>query len=207
MSVASEERAALVHTLRTVGPDAPTLCPGWTTRRLVAHLIARERRPDALLGIGVPRFAERRHRIETQIAAGHSWPELVDRLASGPPPYSPLRWLDRVANIHEMFVHHEDVRRAAGGWTPRALDDGTVGALRRLTRFFAPVLMPGVPARVALLETDGAVLARFGTGPGVTVTGAPGELLLFAFGRNDIRVEFSGNAEVVDAVRHAERRF
>lgn len=67
--------------------------------------------------------------------------------------------------------------------------------------------MPGVPARVALLETDGAVLARFGTGPGVTVTGAPGELLLFAFGRNDIRVEFSGNAEVVDAVRHAERRF
>lgn len=86
MSVASEERAALVHTLRTVGPDAPTVCPGWTTRQLVAHLIARERRPDALLGIGVPRFAERRHRIETQIAAGHSWPELVDRLASGPPP-------------------------------------------------------------------------------------------------------------------------
>lgn len=207
MSVASEERAALVRTLRTAGPDAPTLCPGWTTRQLVAHLVARERRPDALLGIGVPRFAERRHRIETQIAAGYSWPELVDRLASGPPAYAPLRWLDRVANVHELFVHHEDVRRAAAGWTPRALDDRTLGALRRLTRFFAPALIPGVPARVTLHESDGAVLARFGVGVEVSVTGPPGELLLFAFGRNETRVEFAGDAEVVDAVRRAERRF
>src|SRR6185503_5419533 len=101
MSVACDERAALVRTLRTVGPDAPTLCPGWTTRQLAAHLLARERRPDALLGIGVPRFAERRHRIEQQIETGHGWDELVDQLASGPPAYSPLRWLNRVANIHE----------------------------------------------------------------------------------------------------------
>ncbi|MDG5486078.1 TIGR03085 family metal-binding protein [Mycolicibacterium gadium] len=207
MSVASVERAALVRTLRMVGPDAPTLCPGWTTRRLVAHLVARERRPDALLGIGVPRFAERRHRIEAHIANGHTWPELVDRLASGPAAYAPLRWLDRVANIHELFVHHEDVRRAAGGWTPRALDDRTVGALRRLTRFFAPVLMPGVPARVALHQSDGAVLARFGAGPEVSVTGPPGELLLFAFGRNAIHVEFAGDPEVIDAVRRTKRRF
>jgi hypothetical protein len=120
MSVASEERAALVRTLRMVAPDASTLCPGWT---------------------------------------------------------------------------------------PRALDDRTVGALRRLTRFFAPVLMPGVPARVTLRESDGAVLARFGAGAEVTITGAPGELLLFAFGRNEIRVEFSGDADAVVAVRHAERRF
>ena len=207
MSVANDERAALVRTLRTVGPDASTLCPGWTTRRLVAHLIARERRLDALLGIGVPQFAERRNRIEAQMAAGHGWSELVDRLASGPPAYSPLRWLNRVANIHEMFVHHEDVRRAATDWTIRALDDPTVEALRRLTRFFAPVLMPGVPARVLLRAPDGEVVAGFGDGPAVTVTGEPGELLLFAFGRNEIQVDFSGDAHVIEAVRRTERRF
>jgi uncharacterized protein (TIGR03085 family) len=207
MSVASDERAALVRTLRTAGPDAPTLCPGWTTRQLVAHLLARERRPAALLGIGVPRFAERRHRIEAQIVAGHEWGELVCQLASGPPVYSPLRWLNRVANIHELFVHHEDVRRAVPEWSPRALDDRAIAALRRLTRVFAPVLMPDVPARVTLHTPDGSVLARFGAGPEVTVTGAPGELLLFAFGRNEIHVDFAGDADVISSVRCAERRF
>jgi len=207
MSIANEERAALVQTLRTVGPDAPTLCPGWTTRQLAAHLVGRERRPDAFLGIAVPRFAERWHRIEQQFATDHEWTALVDQLAAGPPVYSPLRWLNRVANIHEMFVHHEDVRRAVPGWTPRALDGRTVDALRRLARSLGPVVMPGVPAKVTFNTPDGAALARFGSGPEVTVTGAPGELLLFAFGRNEIQVEFAGDADVIDAVRRSERRF
>jgi len=207
MSVANEERDALVRTLRVVGPDAPTLCPGWTTRELTAHLLARERRPEALLGIGWPRFAARRHRIEAQIAASRSWTEVVDQLASGPPAYSPLRWLNRVANVHELFVHHEDIRRAVSDWAPRALDDRTVDALRRLTQYFAPVLIPGVPAHVTLRAPDGVVLARFGAGPPVTVTGAPGELLLFAFGRNEIHVDFNGETDIIEAVRRAERRF
>lgn len=207
MSVANDERAALVRTLRMMGPEAPTLCPGWTTRQLAAHLLARERRPDALLGIGVPRVAGRRHRIEAQLAIGRSWPEVVDQLASGPAAYSPLRWLNRFANVHEMFVHHEDIRRAAPDWEPRVLDDRTIDALRRLTQFFAPVLIPGAPARVTLRAPDGAVLASFGAGPQVTVTGFPGELLLFAFGRNEIRADITGDADVIDAVRRTERRF
>jgi uncharacterized protein (TIGR03085 family) len=207
MSVACDERAALVRTLRMVGPDAPTLCPGWTTRQLTAHLLARERRPDALLGIAVPRLADRRHRIERRIAADNDWPVLVDRLAAGPPAYSPLRWLDRVANIHEFFVHHEDIRRATPGWTARTLDDRAVAALRRVTAIFAPVCMPGVKARVVFRTADGAVLARFGRGREVTVTGDPGELLLFAFGRNESLVRLEGDTDVVDSVRHTPRRF
>jgi len=207
MSVAGEERAALVRTLRSVGPDAPTLCPGWTTRQLTGHLLARERRPDALLGITVPRFADRRHRIERRFAADRDWTVLVDRLASGPPAYSPLRWLDRVANLHELFVHHEDVRRAAPGWSVRRLTDRADAALRRLTKIFAPVCMPGVPARVVFRTPDGTVVAHVGHGQEVAVTGDPGELLLFAFGRNEIRAHIDGNAGVVDAVRKYERRF
>ncbi|CNO62910.1 TIGR03085 family protein [Mycobacterium tuberculosis] len=43
-----------------------------------------------------------------------------------------------------------------------------------------------------------------GKGPAVTVTGAPEELLLFAVGR-EARVEFSGDAATVQAVRDAPK--
>ena len=39
MTAAQRERRALVETMRTVGPDAPTLCGDWTTRDLAAHLV------------------------------------------------------------------------------------------------------------------------------------------------------------------------
>jgi hypothetical protein len=67
--------------------------------------------------------------------------------------------------------------------------------------------MPDVPARVTFQTPDGTSLARFGAGPEVTVTGAPGELLLFAFGRNEVSVDFTGDAEVLETVRSSERRF
>ena len=46
-SPARAERAALCDLFLEVGPDAPTLCGAWTTRDLAAHLVVRERRPDA----------------------------------------------------------------------------------------------------------------------------------------------------------------
>ena len=45
------ERAAMCDTFEAVGPDAPTLCDGWLTADLAAHLIVREHRPDAMPGI------------------------------------------------------------------------------------------------------------------------------------------------------------
>ena len=52
VTVAARERAALVRTLRDAGPEAPTLCEGWATKDLVAHMVVRERRPDAALDLG-----------------------------------------------------------------------------------------------------------------------------------------------------------
>ncbi len=52
-----KERAALCDTLDKYGPDAPTLCVGWTTLDLAAHLVAREARSDAALGLVVPPLA------------------------------------------------------------------------------------------------------------------------------------------------------
>uniref|UniRef100_UPI0025DDC77B maleylpyruvate isomerase family mycothiol-dependent enzyme n=1 Tax=uncultured Brevibacterium sp. TaxID=189678 RepID=UPI0025DDC77B len=54
---ARSERRSLAALLRTVGPDAPTLCEEWTTRDLAVHIVIRDRRPDALVGNAFPALA------------------------------------------------------------------------------------------------------------------------------------------------------
>ncbi|OBH92586.1 TIGR03085 family metal-binding protein [Mycobacterium sp. E2733] len=203
MSVAQRERAALVDTLRGVGPDAPTLCEGWKTRDLAAHLVIREYRPDAAPGILIPFFAPHTEKVQDQMA-GTAWDELVDKVASGPPVYSPFKLLDAVANVAEMFIHHEDVRRAQPGWNPRELEPALAGRLRRTLPLMARLTLAKVPGRVALRTPEGKTLLTAGRGPAVTVTGAPEELLLFAVGRA-ARVEFDGDAAAVAAVRDAPK--
>jgi uncharacterized protein (TIGR03085 family) len=208
MSSAQRERKALVHTLRTVGPDAPTLCAGWTTRDLAAHLVVRERRLDAMPGIAIPFLAGYTAKVQNQVAQSTSWDDLVDMIASGPPVYSPFKLLDSVANLGEMFIHHEDVRRGAGpdgGWQPRVLDEPLVTLLRRQLRLLSRVTLARVPAQLVLRTTAGRQIARVGRGDAVVVTGEPQELLLFAAGRDAARVEFDGDPQTVAAVRAAPR--
>ena len=75
--VARAERQALCDTLLEIGPDAPTLCDPWLTRDLAAHLVIRERRPDAALGISVPALAGHTERTQKHYADGE-WARLVD---------------------------------------------------------------------------------------------------------------------------------
>ena len=203
MSVARRERAALVDTLRDVGPDAPTLCEGWKTRDLAAHLDIREYRPDAAPGILIPFFAAHTAKVQDEVA-GRDWAELLDKVASGPPLYSPFKLLDPVANVAEMFIHHEDVRRAQPDWTERVLEQDLVAALRRTLPLMARLTLAKLPARVALRTPEGKTVLTAGHGPAVTVTGLPEELLLFAVGR-EARVEFAGDAAAVQAVRDAPK--
>lgn len=204
MSAAQRERAALVETMRGLRPDAPTLCAGWITRDLAAHLVIRERRPDAAPGILVPALASYTAKVQEQVTEASDWDELLDKIASGPPIFSPLKLLDPLVNLNEMFIHHEDVRRAQPGWEPRILDAATVKALTRPLPMMARLTMAKVPASVALRTPEGKTLATVGRGPAVTVTGAPEELLLFAVGR-DARVTFDGSDDAVAAVRDAEK--
>ena len=205
MTVAQRERAALVETLRAVGPDAPTLCEGWTTRDLAAHLVIRERRPDATLGIAIPPLAGYTDKVQKQVAAATDWDDLVKMIASGPPIYSPFKLLDPLVNVSEMFIHHEDVRRAGPGWAPRALDSQTVSALRRPLTMISKITLAKSPARISLRTSDGKVLATGGHGRPVIVTGQVGELLLFAFGRDAVQVDFDGDADAVAEVKAAKR--
>ncbi|MGV0836258.1 TIGR03085 family metal-binding protein [Mycolicibacterium thermoresistibile] len=204
MTAAQKERAALVETLRAVGPDAPTLCGDWTTRDLAAHLVIRERRPDAAMGILAGPLSGYTAKVQDQVAKTE-WNELVDKIASGPPLLSVFKVLDPLVNVTEMFIHHEDVRRAGPDWDIRDLDDDVTAALRRPIGLMAKMTLGKAPARVSLQTSDGATLATVGSGPEVTVNGDPGELLLFVSGRDAARVAFSGDDESFAAVRRSRR--
>jgi uncharacterized protein (TIGR03085 family) len=204
VSVAQRERAALVDTMRSVGPDAPTLCAGWTTRDLAAHLVIREYRPDAAAGILIPFFAGHTAKVQNDVAEQTDWDALLNKVASGPPAYSPLKLLDPVANIGEMFIHHEDVRRAQSSWTPRVLEPALAKSLRRTLPLMARMTLGKVPGRVALRTPEGKTVLTAGSGPAITVTGVPEELLLFAVGR-EAQVDFDGDESAVQAVRDASK--
>lgn len=191
--------------MRAVGPDAATLCGDWTTRDLAAHLILRERRPDAAAGILISRLAGYTERKQRELSDGTEWPELLTLVASGPPLYSPLKLLDPLVNTTEMFIHHEDVRRAGPGWQPRQLDADLAAALRRQVRLAIRMSLRGASAAVTLHDTDGTTLASTGAGPQCVITGAPPELLLFLSGRDAADVEFTGDDATIAAVRSARR--
>ncbi|MEZ0051969.1 uncharacterized protein (TIGR03085 family) [Mycobacterium sp. MAA66] len=204
MTASQAERAALVETMRAAGPDAPTLCTGWTTRDLAAHLVVRERRLDAAPGIMIPQLAGYTDRVQRRTAESTDWDELLDQIAAGPPVWSPFRALDSVANTDEMFIHHEDVRRAQSGWEPRLLETNLVAGLRRALSLMARLTLGQAPARVRLQTPDGTEVTAFGTGPELVVTGEIGELTLFVAGRDQARLTFS-DTQVIQTVRAARR--
>jgi len=203
MTVAQRERAALVATFRDVPPDAPTLCEGWDVRDLTAHLVVRERRLDAAPGILIPAFADYTERVQDQVSASTDWEVLLGRVADGPPLYSPFKLLDPIANVAEMFIHHEDVRRVGPGWEPRPLDEQTTSALRRPVAMMARMTLRKAPAKVVFRTPQGDTLATAGKGPEVAVVGDPGELLMFAAGRDEARVTIDGSADLAERVKKA----
>jgi uncharacterized protein (TIGR03085 family) len=205
MTAASRERAELVKTMRDAGPDAPTLCGEWTVRDLAAHLVIRERRLDAAPGIMIPALAGYTARRQQHLIDTTQWPELLDLVASGPPMYSPFKLLDPLVNTTEMFIHHEDVRRAVLGWQPRSLDGDLASALRRQVRLGARVSLSRSPATVTLQDSDGSTLASVGKGPRCTITGSAPELLLFLSGRDAVLIEFGADDDTAEQVREARR--
>lgn len=204
MTAAQRERAALVDSLRAVGPDEPTLCEGWQTRDLAAHLYIREHRLDAAGGILVPGLSGYTAKVQDKVARSTDYNEVLDKVAAGPPVFSPFKLLDPVANLAEMFIHHEDVRRAQPGWEPRALDDAMVKGLTRTLSLMARLTLAKAPVRVALRTSEGKTLVTAGSGAPVTVTGPAQELLLFAVGR-DARVDFDGDTGAIQSLRDAPK--
>ncbi len=191
--------------MKSAGPDAPTLCGAWTVRDLAAHLVVRERRPDAAPGIMLRPLAGYLQKVQGKTAR-QEFDRLLDKIRTGPPWWSPLRPVDATANLGEMFVHHEDVRRASPGWEPRDLPAEDQQRLWATVRRMGKIAYRKSPVPVEL-STPGGDRARIvdGTGPVVTLTGAPSELLLHAFGRDQVRIETAGEPDAVRQVLELDR--
>jgi len=206
MNLATDERAAICDEFERVGPDKPTLCTGWNTRDLLAHLLVRERQPWAAPGIVVPALAPVVERAMRGFA-NTAWQEMIDQLRAGAPAWSPYRIgkLDAIANGAEFFVHHEDVRRGEPGWEPRPPDPARDGQLWELLARMGRLLFRRSPSGIVVSRPSGEQQV-IKTGPGVvTIIGEPGELVLTAFGRKAARVQFEGEPTVVEAVASASR--
>lgn len=205
----ARERAQLCLRFDELGPDAPTLCEGWTTLDLAAHLVVRERNPLAGPGIlAGDRVAALGRVTESAMARerARGFDRVVERIRTGPPP-GPFRIprLREVLNLVEYAVHHEDVRRANGLPVRKGVED-LQDALWPLLVRLARVALRGAPEGVAveLARPDGTVRRVRDGGRAVRVTGAPLELLLWAYGRGDhAEVAFEGDEADVAGVRRA----
>jgi uncharacterized protein (TIGR03085 family) len=203
---ATQERHRFADALAEVGPDAPTLCEGWTARDLAAHIVLRDSRPDAAAGLVVSALSGHTDKVQAQVAL-QPWDELVEQVRSGPPRWSPFRIdkVDRVVNTVEFFVHHEDVRRAQPAWEPRELDPPLTGDLTASLRRGAKLLARRAPSGLTLAPADDGepIVAKTGE-PMVTLTGPPGEIVLFLYGRQSVaRVDLTGPDDAVAATRAA----
>ena len=199
------ERAALCNAALEAGEGAPTLCEGWSVKDLVIHLLIRERDPIGATAIVVPQLDKLAQRSARRMA-DQDFTALVERVRGGPPLWSLMKVpaLDRLLNTLEYFVHHEDIRRAAPGWAPRELTDREQRVLFKGAATAGKGFVRSVGVPVEIRWTDGerertAVLAG-GDDP-VVVTGAPAELTMFLFGRDQhTGLTFEGPQESVDAL-------
>lgn len=199
-SLAARERDALCDLVLSVGADAPTRCAGWSAKDLVIHLLVRERRPWTTLGDVLPSLVQSTAGASAALA-DRDLASLVTQLRSVPLALAPV---DPLLNGMELFVHHEDVRRAQPDWTVRSLsgrDEGhlwlaaaTLGRLQ-VRRAGVPVVIESGARRAVLRRGDEPVV----------VSGPVSEVLLLLCGRPAVTgLSFDGPAEKVQRLRAAK---
>ena len=120
LPIAKVERALLCDLFDEVGPHRQTLCEGWTTHHLAAHMKIREGNPVDFFRNAMPG-----DKIVDQMVESEDYTELVRSLRRGPSILSifAIPKAGDAINTLEYFIHHEDVRRGEGNWEPRESAD------------------------------------------------------------------------------------
>ncbi|WCC80835.1 TIGR03085 family metal-binding protein [Cutibacterium equinum] len=201
MSLARDERAGLAADLLRLGPDAPTLCEGWSARDLLTHMLLRENDPLAIPGMAVSVFDALTQARADKVEASGSFEDLVVRFAHGPDRFSVFRvpGMDAAANSMEYFIHHEDLLRAQPDWRPRPLGHRVELQLAGIIRKYGRALARRSPVGVRVEMT--AVAGPLTLHPGdriVTIVGKPSEILLLLTGRTSVaQVDVLGEPETV----------
>lgn len=194
------ERHALAATFREVGPGAPTLCEGWRSEDLLAHLVLREARPwvialDMTAG-AKPGKEPRQSEIAESARTAGGYAALVDELLSSD-GLRLTRRLGDAANLVEFVVHHEDLRRAGDDpQPPRRLPGAMQEAVWSRLRPLARMALRSSPVGVVLVSSTGPrTVARRGA-DSVALVGEPVELALYLLGREEqAKVEVLGAPE------------
>jgi uncharacterized protein (TIGR03085 family) len=201
------EREELCDLFLELGPDAPTLCEGWTTADLAAHLVVRERDPRTMPGILKPagRFGRYTEKLMAKKKA-KGYENVVARIRKGPPLFPwRVKGVRNVLNLNEYVVHHEDVRRA-NGLAPRTDRPELDAALWKLLRRGAKFSTRAVKGAGLVLRRPSGdeIVARKGE-PTAVLTGEPVDLLLYLLGRRSAaQVELTGPTEAITAVQQAK---
>ncbi|MGG5172772.1 TIGR03085 family metal-binding protein [Pseudarthrobacter sp. J1738] len=210
MHFVDPSREVLAETLLAAGPHSATLCEGWTTKELAAHLYLREHKPVVGLGLILRSLAKNSDKATTKLAAtlteDDAYNKLVDRFRAGPPALSPMkiRAFDESSNLIEYFVHTEDIRRAADRWAPRALDNEYSDALWDELIKRAAFLYRGVDLGIVLVHPSGPRHVAKRAPVSVAIVGEPGELLMHAHGRTKhALVTFEGQPDAVALLQSA----
>ncbi len=211
MHYVDPSREVLAETLLAAGPDAPTLCRGWRTRDLAAHLYLRERKAAVGLGLIIKSLSKASDKATAKLAAKLKTPDeyagLVNTFRGGPPALSPMKIkaLDESSNLIEYFVHTEDIRRAVDRWAPRALDEAYSDALWDELIKRAAILYRGVDLGIVLVRPSGPRHVAKRAPVSVAIVGEPGELLMHAHGRTrHALVTFEGQPDAVALLQSAE---
>ena len=210
MQFVEPSREVLAETLLAAGPGAETLCDGWRTQELAAHLYLREHNPRAGLGMVFKPWKKATDKAIAKLAAETSSTEsfaaLVEKFRAGPPKISPfaLKAVDHTANLTEFFIHTEDVRRASDRWAPRSLDPDYSQALWAELLKRAAFLYRSVDLGIVLVNPQGHRHVAKRAPVSVAIIGDPGELLLHANGRTgQSLVSFEGQPDAVALLQTA----
>lgn len=193
-------RALLAKDFLDIGPDAPTLCEGWRSRHLAAHLVIREHQPWRIMS---PKAT-----ISTGDEASSAFPQLVARFAAGPGRFSLFRLIDEPANFLEYVVHREDLLRAndtTGTYTPGQRREIWSRAKGR-ARGKLGVKDTRVEIIVDDLDADNTLTIgkQDGSRPGITVRGPLLDVVLLAHGR-PADLDITGPDDLVAAYRAKDR--
>lgn len=181
LSIAQVERAQLCDLFDVVGPHHRTLCEGWTTHHLAAHLKVREGGPMDFVRNAVPG-----DKIVEDMVEKDAYEDLVAAVRRGPALVSlfSVPKLGEAMNTLEFFIHHEDVRRGEDGWQPRELprwvEDRLWGQVVKTTKLTSIRSKRQLTLRRA--DTGAEELVSKGSGARV-LTGLPSELVLYVAGR------------------------
>jgi uncharacterized protein (TIGR03085 family) len=205
---APAERALLCDLLDEYGPDAPTLCAGWSTGDLAAHLVVRENSLLPAAGIFVPALAPMTVRAMARVRR-RPFREVLARIRRGGLLPREGR-LGEALHLLEFVVHRQDIARAStdrddppdadAGEVDAGLDAAVFEQLRRSAGRLGHNVPPGLGVLVRSWRHGSIDVRR---GPAVLIVdGTPVELALWLYGRvgaSRVRIEHLGGPDDIVA--------